>query len=73
MSSGLMLDYIIMNIFNNKALEYHVEVFDSYFTKTYNNKIYICRWSLQDFHWKNGTHESLDVVCPHFYVKQKNI
>ena len=34
MSSGFIFYYIIMNIFRNKALEFHGEVVDSYFTKT---------------------------------------
>ena len=61
MSSGLVFDYIIMNILRNKALECHVQVGDSYFTNTENKIIY--RGSLQDFYWKKGTHESID-----FYV-----
>ena len=34
MSSGFIFDYIIMNIFRNKGLEFHGEKVDSYFTKT---------------------------------------
>ena len=33
MSSGFMLDYIIMNNIKNKALEYHKEEVDYYFYK----------------------------------------
>ena len=33
MSSGLVFDDIIMNIFRNNAMEFHVEVVYSYFTK----------------------------------------
>ena len=27
------------------------------------------RGSLQDFYWKKGTHECIDVLCPHFNVE----
>ena len=30
--------------------------------------IYI-QGSIQDFYWKKGTHESIDVVFPHFNVE----
>ena len=50
MSSGLMFYDIIMNKFRSKALQYHVKVVGSYFTKTDNNKIYMYRGPLQDFY-----------------------
>ena len=28
--------------------------------------MYMYRGSLQDFYWKKGTHETLDIVCTHF-------
>ena len=49
MSGGLMVDNIIMNIFRKKALECHVQVVDSYFTKTDNNKIYMYRGHFKTF------------------------
>ena len=42
MPSGLMFDDIKINIFRNKLVNQHVKVVDSYFTKTENNKIYVC-------------------------------
>ena len=63
-----MVDDIIMIKFRNKALECHVEIVDSYFTKTENKIFYMCRGSLQDFYWKKGTRDILDVVCPHLNV-----
>ena len=72
MSSGLMFYDIIMNKFRSKALQYHVKVVGSYFTKTDNNKIYMYRRGpLQDFYWKEGIHESLDVVCPYLNSVKK--
>ena len=50
MSSGFMFDKIILNLFSNKALNQHMEVVDSYFTKTEDNNICLYRGSLQDFH-----------------------
>ena len=41
-----------------------------YFTNTEENKIYIYRRSFQNFYWKKVTHESLDIVCPHFNVER---
>ena len=61
MSSAFMFDKIIMNIIRNKALEYHMEGVDIYFTNIQNNIIYMYMGSLQQFYWKKGTHESLDV------------
>ena len=50
MSSGLIFYDIIIDILSNKALEYIVEVFHSYFTKTENNKIYMYKGSLKYFY-----------------------
>ena len=55
MSSGLMFDYIGMNIFRNKVLKFHVKGVESYFTKIENNQIYMYRVSIQYFYCKNGT------------------
>ena len=49
-SSGLVFDDIIVNQFRNKAVNPHVEVLDSYFKKTENNKTYMCRGSLSVFY-----------------------
>ena len=65
----MTFDDINMNIIRNKELEYHVETFDIYFTNIDNNIIYMSRGSLQEFYWKKGTHESLDVACIHFNVE----
>ena len=43
MSSGLIFDEIIMNIFRNKLLEFHMEGVNRYFTKTDNEKKYMYR------------------------------
>ena len=66
MSIGLIVDDIIVNMIRNKELEYHREVFDSFFTKIKNKRIYMYRVSLQYFNGKKDTHESLDVPCVHF-------
>ena len=64
-----MFDDIIMNIFRSKALEFNVELVDSIFTKTENNKIYMYRGSIQDFYWKKFTHESLYVLYQHLDIE----
>ena len=43
MWSGSIFDYIIMNIFRNKALELHGEVVDSDFTKNDKPNLYVQR------------------------------
>ena len=53
------------------TLEFHVEVVDSYFTKTDSKNNYMYRGSLQDFYWNKGVHEILDVVRPKFNVQEK--
>ena len=50
-----------------------MEVVYSYFKNPEKNKIYMYRGSLQDFYWKKRTHESLDIVCPHFNVEGNKI
>ena len=52
MSSGLMIDDIIMNIIRNKKLSHPTEENDCLFTHIENNIIYMYRGSLQDFYWK---------------------
>ena len=64
-SIGLMFDDIILNLSRNKEVNQHMEVIDSYFTKTENNNVFMYRDSLQDFSWKKSTHEDRDAVCPH--------
>ena len=63
MSSGLMFDYIIMNILRNKKLECHDKEYDYFFTNIYNKSIYMYMESLQDSCGKNGAHSCLDVPC----------
>ena len=47
MSSGLIFDDIIMNMISNKALEYHEEGVDRFFTNKYNNKnVYVQGFTL---------------------------
>ena len=59
-----------MFLFCNKAEKQHIEVADSYFTKTDDYITFIYRGSIHDFYWKEATHEILDVVHPHYNVKQ---
>ena len=70
MSSGLMFYDIIMNMIRNKALEWHVETVDSYFTNIENNIIYMYRGSLRNFYWRKFTHEILDIEYLHLNVER---
>ena len=69
MSSGLMFDDIIINMIRNKALEYHKEGVDSFFTNIENKRIYMYRGSLQEFYRNKVTHENINVPCVHFNVE----
>ena len=35
--------------------------------------IYMYRGSLQDFYWKKGTYECLEVPCVHFHLKENDM
>ena len=52
MYSGLMFDYIIMDIISNNKLAHPTEENDCLFTHIESNMIYMYRGSLQDFYWK---------------------
>ena len=71
MSSGLIFDDIIINLFRNKSEKQNMEVVDSYFTKTEDNNIFMYRGSLKYFYWEKSTHESLDFVRSHYNVKKQ--
>ena len=60
-----------MNLFRKKVDNEHMEVVDGSCTKTEDNNIFMCRWSLQDYYWKKDTYEILDIVHPHYNVEQK--
>ena len=45
-----MFDDIVMNIFSNKALNLHMEVVRSYFTKIENKTVYMYIGSLKGFY-----------------------
>ena len=51
MSSDLMFDLIMVNLFRNTAENQHMEVVDGYFTKTDDNNIFMNKGSLQYFYW----------------------
>ena len=35
--------------------------------------IYIYRGSLQDFYWKRGTYECIDMPCDHYTIKRNKV
>ena len=64
-----MFDDIIMNIIRNKKLARHNEENYFLFTQIENKTIYMYMGSLQDFYWKKGTYECLEVPYVHFHLK----
>ena len=50
-------------------MELRQEGVDSDFTNIEENIIYMYRGSLQEFYWKKGTNESIDVACLNFNVE----
>ena len=70
MLSGLMFDYIIINMIRNKSLEFYSDGIDSSSKNIDNNRIYMYRVSLQYYYWEKGTHEIIHVACLHFNVER---
>ena len=70
MSSGLMFDEIFMYVIRNNEFPHPTEENDCIFTQIENNIIYMYRRSLQDFYWKKGAYECLEIPCVHFHLKK---
>ena len=66
MSSSLMFDDIIMGTINRNEFLYTTAETDCFFTQIDSNIIYMYRGSLQDFYWKKGSYECLEMLCEHF-------
>ena len=60
-----MFDDIFMNMIMNKELEYHKELFDSFFTKI-KNKLFIC--TLGQFNDFTGIKALTKVLMFHVYI-----
>ena len=58
---GLMFDDIIMGTIKRYKLTYLTAETDCVFTQIDSNIMYMYRGSLQDFYWKNGTYECLEI------------
>ena len=74
MSSGFMFDNII--IYHIKIIQSshnYTEEHDCVFTQIDTNMIYIYRGSLQDFYWKKGTYECIDMPCEHYKIKRNKV
>ena len=66
MYSGLMFDNIIMDhIKRIESSHNHTEEHDCVFINIVSDIIYIYRGSLQDFYWKKGTYECIDMPYEH--------
>ena len=74
MSSGLMFDDIIMDhIKRIQSSHNYTEEHDCVFTQIDTDIIYIYRGSLQDFYWKKGTYECIDMPCEHYTMKRNDV
>ena len=61
-----MFDDIIMNITSNKKLAHPIEENDFFLHRLKTTSSMRTRVSTQDFYWKKGTYECLEVPCVHF-------
>ena len=73
MSSGLMFDDITIGTIKINVLSYHTAETDCVFTHIFSHIIYIYRGSLQDFQWRKGTCECIEMPCEHFYFKKNEV
>ena len=74
MSSGLMFDDIIMDhIKIIQSSHNYPEEHDCVFTQIDTDMTYIYRGSLQDFYWKKGTYECIDMPCEHYTIKRNEV
>ena len=69
MFDDIIMDHIkIIESSNN-----HTEEHDCVFTQIDTDIIYIYRGSLQDFYWKKGTYECIDIPCEHYTIKRNEV
>ena len=66
------VDDIIMNIFRNKALECHVEVVDSYFTKQITTKFICTKGHFNTFTGKKAIMKFLMLYAHIAMLKKQN-
>ena len=66
MSRGFMFDGIIMGTIRKNESPHPTVEIDCEFIQIDSNIIYMYRGSLQDFYWKKGTYECLEMPCVHF-------
>ena len=72
-TSCLMFDDIIMGIIRKNEFPHPTAETDFVFTHIDSNIIYMYRGSLQDFYWRKGTYECLEIPCVHFCLKNISI
>ena len=66
MFSGLMFYDIIMGTINKNVLSHHTAETDCVFTQIVSHIIYIYMGSLEDFYWRKGTCECIEMPCENF-------
>ena len=73
MYSGSVFDDIIMAIIRTNEFPHPTEEKDCIFTQIDKNIIYMYRGSLQDFYWRKGNSECLEIPCVHFHLKKNDM
>ena len=73
MFSSLIFDDIIMGIISNNEFPHPTEEKYCLFTQIDNNIVYMYRGSLQDFYWRKGTYECLEIKCVHCHLKKNDM
>ena len=72
-SNGLIFDDIIMGIIRKHEFLHPTTETDCIFTQIDNTIIYMYRGSLQDFYWRKGTYECLEMPCVHLRLKKNEM
>ena len=73
MSSGLMFGDIIVGIMIKNECPHPTAETDCVFTQIDSNIIYMYRGSLQEFYWRKGNYECLEIPCEHLCLKKNDM
>ena len=63
------MDHLKINV----SSHYHTVENDCVFTRIFSHVIYRYRGSLQDFYWKKGTYECIEMPCEHYCLKRNKV
>ena len=71
MSSGLMLDDIIVNLFTDGKEQTTDSYYNYLFSKIQDDTIHLYKGSLQDFTWKRKNADTKRTLCSYHYIEKK--